>query len=148
MESKSDRVKGVNLCIYLTILKYFQIVLAAVLGVAIAQPQHAQHYSTPEATAEIKSFGSDIHPDGSYQYAFETTNGISQQEQGVGGHQAQGASSYVSPEGIPIHLTYTADENGFHPQGDHIPQVPDYILRALDWIAAHPYKEEYVVKKA
>lgn len=66
----------------------------------------------------------------------------------MGGHHAQGASSYVSPEGVPIQLTYTADENGFHPQGAHIPPVPDYILRALEWIAAHPYQgEDYNVKK-
>ncbi|XP_059473485.1 pupal cuticle protein Edg-78E-like, partial [Neocloeon triangulifer] len=35
----------------------------------------------------------------------------------------EGTVSYVSPEGIPITLSYTADETGFHPVGDHLPRV-------------------------
>ncbi|CAD7090691.1 unnamed protein product [Hermetia illucens] len=126
------------------------IVLAAI--VALAAAQHGQHYSSPEAAAEIRSFGSDVSPDGSYQYSYETSNGIAAQEQGVGGHSAAGAASHTSPEGIPIKLTYTADENGFHPEGAHLPvppppePIPDYIVRALQWIEAHPYKEEYANK--
>lgn len=32
--------------------------------------------------------------------------------------------SYYSPEGELISVTYTADENGFQPQGDHLPTPP------------------------
>ncbi|CAD7090690.1 unnamed protein product [Hermetia illucens] len=127
----------------------FKFVALAAL-IALAAAQHGQHYSSPEAAAEIRSFGSDISPDGSYQYSFDTSNGIAAQEQGVGGHSAVGAASHTSPEGVPIKLTYTADENGFHPEGAHLPvppPIPEAIVRALQWIAAHPYKDEYVVKQ-
>jgi len=85
----------------------------------------------------------DVNPadaEGNYQYAFETSNGIQAQEAGnVNG--ISGSSSYISPEGVPISLTYVADENGFQPQGDHLPTappIPEAILRALEYIAAHP----------
>lgn len=117
------------------------MVLVAIFGLAVAQRQYS---ASPEAAAEIRSYASDISPDGSYQYAFETSNGIAAQERGIGGVQAAGASSYTSPEGIPIQLTYTADENGFQPQGNHLPQpppIPEAILRSLQWNAAHPEEE-------
>ena len=33
-----------------------------------------------------------------------------------------GSYSYTSPEGIPISVSYTADENGFRAEGDHLPK--------------------------
>jgi len=33
-----------------------------------------------------------------------------------------------------------ADDKGFYPIGDHIPKVPDYILRSLEYIRNHPYQ--------
>lgn len=33
-----------------------------------------------------------------------------------------GSFSYTSPEGIPIHLNFVADENGFRAEGAHLPQ--------------------------
>jgi hypothetical protein len=57
----------------------------------------------------------------------------------------QGAFSYTSPEGYPVKLTYIADENGFRAEGVHLPTsppIPDAILRALDYIRAHPEENE------
>ncbi|XP_016955536.1 pupal cuticle protein Edg-78E [Drosophila biarmipes] len=79
-------------------------------------------------------------PEGNYSYAYETSNGIQTQEAG-NANGASGSHSYISPEGIPISLTYTADENGFQPQGAHLPTpppIPEAILRALEYIASHP----------
>lgn len=44
-----------------------------------------------------------------------------------------GQFEYVSPEGTPIKITYTADETGYHPVGDLPvgPPIPDYIERAI-----------------
>ena len=47
----------------------------------------------------------------------------------------QGSYSYTGPDGITVSLTYTADENGFVPQGDHLPTpppIPEAILRSLE----------------
>lgn len=62
--------------------------------------------------------------DGSYEFNYETGNGISVGEQGYvkpGGQKdeaiqvAQGYFSYTGDDGIPISLKYVADENGFQP---------------------------------
>lgn len=78
-----------------------------------------------DVNAKILRQSSDISPDGNYQYLYETDNGINVQEQGhpkeLGGNppqqaeQVQGQFSYTAPDGTPIQLSYTADENGFHP---------------------------------
>ncbi|CAD7091416.1 unnamed protein product [Hermetia illucens] len=118
------------------------IVLSAVLALTVAE--HLQHYISAEGGAEIKSYVSDAHPDGSYQYGYETSNGISVHEQGAGSHQASGGFSYTSPEGHPIQVKYIADEHGFHAEGAHLPvppPIPDYILKSLEWNAAHPEEE-------
>jgi hypothetical protein len=103
--------------------------------------------ASSDSEAVVTKQESDIRPDGSYEYAYETSNGIAASESGVGGETAQGEFSYTGDDGIPIRLTYTADENGFQPQGDHLPTphpVPEYILRALEWIRTHPQPEEAV----
>ncbi|XP_011188410.2 pupal cuticle protein 27 [Zeugodacus cucurbitae] len=82
----------------------------------------------------------EMKKDGSYHYQYETGNGISGMEQGTAGVAVKGASSYVSPEGVEIKLSYTADETGYHPVGDHIPKTPDYVFRALEYIRTHPFK--------
>lgn len=56
-----------------------------------------------------------------------------------------GKFSYVDEEGATHAVTYTADETGYHPDGDTLPvgpPVPEAIARALKYIEEHPYKEE------
>lgn len=36
----------------------------------------------------------------------------------------QGQFQFTSPEGEIVRVVYTADENGFHPQGAHLPVAP------------------------
>ncbi|XP_017017846.1 pupal cuticle protein 20 [Drosophila kikkawai] len=91
---------------------------------------------------------SKVNTDGSYKYEYETGNGIKAEEMGYlknagdKGSEAQtaeGSFSYTSPEGDEIMLTYIADENGFQPQGDHLPTpppIPIEIQEALDKLAA------------
>ncbi|ENN72697.1 hypothetical protein D910_00628 [Dendroctonus ponderosae] len=53
----------------------------------------------------------------------------------------QGSASWTDSEGNPHQLSYVADENGYQPQSDDIPQAPEIpaaIARALEYIAAHP----------
>ncbi|ALC44199.1 Edg78E [Drosophila busckii] len=77
--------------------------------------------------------------EGNYNFVFSTSNGISQQASGNAAGVA-GEFGFVSQDGQRIQITYTADENGYHPQGDAIPTphpVPEYILRSLAYIASH-----------
>lgn len=101
--------------------------------------------------------------EGTYSFAYETGNGIQAQEQGDArgnclrfyrfrslicisfyymsfayapgdGTRAQGGFSYTSPDGQQVHISYTADENGFVPQGSHIPTpppIPEEIQKAI-----------------
>ncbi|EDW93702.1 pupal cuticle protein Edg-78E [Drosophila yakuba] len=105
----------------------------------------ARPSDSPDAHAEIRSFVNELKQgDGSYNYQFETSNGIAQQEQGVGGYYASGSSQYYTPEGQLIQLTYTADENGFQPQGEHLPTphpIPEAILKSLEYNRNHPEED-------
>ncbi|KAG7210922.1 hypothetical protein KM043_016299 [Ampulex compressa] len=94
----------------------------------------------------------DISPGGSYSYSYDTENGISVSEQGqpknIGPNQIEvvrGQFSYTAPDGTPILVTYTADENGFQAAGAHLPTpppIPVAIQRALAHNAAHPEEED------
>lgn len=67
-----------------------------------------------------------------FGYRFETSNGISQQEQGqltnAGSENeaiaVRGSFSYTGADGVVYSVTYIADENGFQPQGAHLPVGP------------------------
>lgn len=89
----------------------------------------------------------DINPDGSFNYAFETENQIFAEAQGFLKDEKtqviQGQYQFTSPEGQVIRLVYVADEDGFHPQGEHLPTpppIPPAIQRALDYLARLPQK--------
>lgn len=87
-------------------------------------------------------------------FSYETGNGISAQEQGqlknAGNPEAealevQGSYQYTADDGTPISVSYIADENGFQPQGAHLPTpppIPPAIQRSLDFLAANPQPEE------
>lgn len=82
-----------------------------------------------------------------FSFSFETSNGIKAEEEGElknagsadEAQSAKGSFSYTAPDGQLITLTYTADENGFVPQGDHLPTpppIPDEILKSIEINAA------------
>ncbi|EFA00925.1 pupal cuticle protein 20 [Tribolium castaneum] len=92
----------------------------------------------------ILRFENNVNGDGTYNFAYETGDGVQAQEEGYlknAGSQdeaqaAQGSFSYTAPDGQQISLTYTADENGFQPQGEHLPTpppIPEAILKSLQF---------------
>ncbi|XP_053696155.1 cuticle protein CP14.6-like [Sabethes cyaneus] len=120
-------------------------VIIAVLILAVAFSQAAPQGRTADADTPIVSQTSDIQPDGSFSYAFETGNGIKVEDQGTikrvrvpktdeTGRQLgeeevpvsvqTGSFQYTAPDGQIYTLRYIADENGFQPQGDHLPVAP------------------------
>ncbi|XP_058814739.1 larval cuticle protein 65Ag1-like [Topomyia yanbarensis] len=116
-------------------------VLVLVVAVAYAAPQGR----TAEADSVIVNQSSDIQPDGSFNYAYETNNGIKVEDQGtikqirvpkadengrsIGEEVVQvsvqtGSFQFTAPDGQIYTLRYIADENGFQPQADHLPVAP------------------------
>lgn len=59
--------------------------------------------------------------------------------------QVEGQYQYTADDGSNILVTYVANENGFQPQGAHIPTpppIPDAILRSLAIIATAPPQQQ------
>ncbi|XP_045456756.1 endocuticle structural glycoprotein ABD-4-like [Melitaea cinxia] len=90
------------------------------------------------------------HADGSYKWAIQTEGGIYHEQRGS--VQAnpepsllvEGQYQYTAPDGQVINLLYKADENGFHPVGEHLPTpppIPPQIQRALDYLASLPPRD-------
>ncbi|XP_065163209.1 endocuticle structural glycoprotein SgAbd-2-like [Atheta coriaria] len=87
---------------------------------------------------------------GAFQHSFEAGNGIHVHEHGYFKESAdkkhetlvqQGTITYHDEHGNPITLTYIADENGFQPQGAHLPTpppIPAEIAKALEHLPHHP----------
>ncbi|XP_055912845.1 larval cuticle protein 65Ag1-like [Eupeodes corollae] len=105
----------------------FVIVFAALFAVALSAsvPQDSAHAET------LRYDNDNIGVEG-FKYAVETSDGKSASEQGVlknvGSENeaisVQGQYSYVGPDGVTYQVTYIADENGFQPQGAHLPVAP------------------------
>lgn len=94
--------------------------------------------------AQITQQQNEVNYDGTYKNIFQTTNGIGYQEVGKGGVISEGVSQYYDPNGVLHERTWVADANGYRASGNDIPTpppVPEYILRALEYIRLHPYKE-------
>ncbi|XP_021940868.1 cuticle protein CP14.6-like [Zootermopsis nevadensis] len=93
---------------------------------------------------------SQVNGDGSYSYNFETGDGTKAEQSGQlknfgpddDGEVVTGSFSYVAPDGVTYSVTYTADENGFQPQGAHLLQIPEAIARSIEYNKAHPEEEK------
>ncbi|CAB0033984.1 unnamed protein product [Trichogramma brassicae] len=119
----------------------FILAVLALAAVAYAQEQRP--------IAILRQAHPEYTPEGHYSHSFETENGIYVQEQGsasVPGETGnviatQGSYQYTAPDGQVIQVQYTADQNGFQAQGDHLPKahpIPEAIARSLEYIRTHP----------
>ncbi|GAB0086818.1 endocuticle structural glycoprotein SgAbd-2 [Sergentomyia squamirostris] len=115
-----------------------------------AQHQHHYEHHQPKKHIPIVKSEDNRHHDGSYNFNYETGNGIHAQEHGYtknAGHKhetqvAEGYFSYTGDDGIPIGLKYVADEHGFRAEGAHLPTpppIPHEIQESLAKIAANPH---------
>ncbi|XP_063894385.1 endocuticle structural glycoprotein SgAbd-3-like [Helicoverpa armigera] len=108
-------------------------------------PDHAaigQGRQGPGSQAEILNYENEINEEG-YRYAYETSDGTKAEQQGrvipgaqpeEGSLSVSGSYSYIGDDGQTYTVTYTADENGFHAEGAHLPTpppVPEEILKSL-----------------
>lgn len=90
---------------------------------SFSQGRSAESKST-DAAAQILRSENVLNLDGSYQYLYETDNGLNVKEQGqpkqIDGSnelamQVQGGYEYTAPDGAVISMSYIANENGFQP---------------------------------
>lgn len=92
--------------------------------------------ASADANAQILRQNSEVTAEG-FSYDFETSNGIRADAAGVAtnGVQSQGSFAYKGDDGQDYSITYTADENGYQPQGAHLPTsppIPEEILKSLE----------------
>ncbi|XP_063379460.1 uncharacterized protein LOC134666238 [Cydia fagiglandana] len=128
------------------------VILVLAVAAASADVSSFQTYQDPQYTTPIPIIRQEqvINPDGSYKWSYETGNAIAAEEQGYvknlgvpdqEAQTAQGQYQYTAPDGQVIQVTYIADENGFQPQGAHLPTpppIPADIQKALDYLATLP----------
>ncbi|XP_067645790.1 larval cuticle protein 65Ag1-like [Eurosta solidaginis] len=102
----------------------FAIVFVALFVLATAVP------IDDSSQAQIIRLDSDVKPDG-YTFNLETSDGKTHQEEGqlknVGAEDetivVRGSFSFVADDGQTYTVNYVADENGFQPEGAHLPNV-------------------------
>ncbi|ETN59441.1 cuticular protein 32, RR-1 family [Anopheles darlingi] len=127
------------------------LVIASVTVIGSAEHHHPapayEHQSPPIPIVHSESYSSH---DGSYKFAYESGNGIAAQEEGFvknagnKDHEVQvahGSYSYTDPHGVPVSISYVADENGFQAKGSHIPTpppVPQELIDAYAKAASQP----------
>ncbi|KAL7734144.1 hypothetical protein ACLKA6_011824 [Drosophila palustris] len=102
----------------------FLIVFVALFAVALAGPVANE--------VQLLKSEADVHATG-FNYAFETSDGNKQQAQGdlknAGTDDealaVRGSFSFVADDGQTYTINYVADENGYQPQGAHLPVAPE-----------------------
>lgn len=97
-----------------------------------------------EVHAEVNQLDSDVRADG-FNYRLETSNSISTGAEGDEHGNIHGHYEYVSPEGERIRVEYVANEHGYQPSSAVLPTpppVPAEIVKALEYLKAHPYVED------
>ncbi|XP_031640899.1 endocuticle structural glycoprotein SgAbd-4-like [Contarinia nasturtii] len=126
---------------------------APLQSIAPRQSRQSEFQPTTEPIPILRQ-EQEVNFDGTYKWAYETGNGIKAEEQGFlknagvpdqEAQVAQGSYSYTAPDGQLISVTYIADENGFQPQGDHLPTpppIPEAIRKALEYLATLPSTED------
>ncbi|XP_001360857.3 endocuticle structural glycoprotein SgAbd-3-like [Drosophila miranda] len=123
---------------------------AMLLSYVLARPQDQRAagagVTTTTTAATIVKQDNVNNADGSFNSSYETSNGIRVENIGylkkiiipktetsdgqvIDEHEElvlvqTGSYSYSDPEGNIITLRYVADENGFQPEGDHLPVAP------------------------
>ncbi|XP_063697909.1 flexible cuticle protein 12-like [Culicoides brevitarsis] len=97
----------------------FAIVFAALVAVAIAA-----------GDVEVLKYDNENSGVDGYSFAFETSDGTKHDESGVVNNVGQeneaisvkGSYSFVADDGQTYTVNYVADENGFQPEGAHLPK--------------------------
>ncbi|XP_023172401.2 larval cuticle protein 65Ag1-like [Drosophila hydei] len=98
----------------------FLIVFVALFALALAAP--------PAADVSVVEQKSDVQADG-FKAKLVLSNGVKEESEGqlkdIGteneAFSVKGSYSFVDDDGVTYEVNYIADENGFQPQGAHLP---------------------------
>ncbi|PSN39560.1 hypothetical protein C0J52_20616 [Blattella germanica] len=124
-----------------------EVALSCLLVVVAAAPPKGSSSGSGKEIPII-SYENAVGHDGTYKYSFESGDGTKAQQSGqvVGENSViTGSYSYVGLDGNTYTITYTADENGFAPQGAHLPvapPIPEAIARSIEYNLAHPEEDK------
>ncbi|XP_077302991.1 endocuticle structural glycoprotein SgAbd-3-like [Arctopsyche grandis] len=123
----------------------FAIFVLSLLAISFAEDVEKPKDIIPIISSEniVEGIG------GKFQYSYESGDGTKVMQKGElksidaehAGEAVQGEYSYQGIDGQTYSLSYTADENGYQPKGDHLPTpppVPEAIVRALAYLATLP----------
>ncbi|CAG5021339.1 unnamed protein product [Parnassius apollo] len=115
-----------------------KMMIAVALGlVAVAYAVSITEKELEPTKEPIKIISSEVNhePEGGYDFSYETENGIKQNEKGElktvpdednNPHPVivvSGSYSYTDNDGKLETINYSADEKGFHAEGDSIPTI-------------------------
>ncbi|XP_043222910.1 cuticle protein CP14.6-like [Amphibalanus amphitrite] len=90
---------------------------------ALARPQS-------EKDATILKYVNELREDQSYDFSFETSNGIAREESGLsypglepetGSYTTSGSHEFTHPDGTVTYLSFISDQDGYRPESDAIP---------------------------
>ncbi|OWR47679.1 cuticular protein RR-1 motif 52 [Danaus plexippus plexippus] len=107
--------------------------------------------ASASSQAQILRYDNEQDDQG-WRYAYETSDGTKAEQNGriipgslpeQGSLAVTGSFSYIGNDGQTYSVSYTADENGFHPSGDHLPTpppIPEEILKSLQLTAVNDDK--------
>ncbi|XP_060518381.1 uncharacterized protein LOC132697106 [Cylas formicarius] len=123
--------------------------LSVLVTVALSAPQEPSAKEPVPVVAQENDI--DV-ANGKFRWSFESGDGTKQEQNGEirgtgedAGPAVQGSYSWKDTEGKEHSISYTADENGYKAQGEDIPvtqEIPQAILKSLEYNAAHPEQEE------
>ncbi|XP_005181975.1 endocuticle structural protein SgAbd-6-like [Musca domestica] len=98
-------------------MKFSIVLLFCVIAVAVAAPQQADEHDAQILRQEVDNNGVD-----KYNFAYDTSNGISRQEAGElkttedgSAIVMHGSTSWTAPDGKKYEISFVADEFGYHP---------------------------------
>ncbi|KAH8302917.1 hypothetical protein KR044_011928 [Drosophila immigrans] len=101
-------------------MKFYSVLFAIclLLGISEALP------ASDDGQAETVRLESENNGVDKYSFAYETSNGITRNEEGVlkpaegdanGVLAVSGSTSWIAPDGKKYEINFTADEMGYHP---------------------------------
>ncbi|KAF5298363.1 hypothetical protein FQR65_LT01141 [Abscondita terminalis] len=114
--------------INIEIIVYAIILMVVPIIAALPQFQRSNtNYDSPSSSATILRHDNNNIGIGNYEFAYQTSDGISREEKAelktIGSNKAvvvRGSYSYVGSDGQTYTVNYVADENGFVAYGPHI----------------------------